>query len=386
MSKKTAKDVMLPHSEAKVAFYKSYLERYLSIMSVMEKCNRVNIYDVFCGRGVYEDGGLGSPIKAMETIKQVRQNRPSDTIFHLYLNDKVMKNVDGVQDYIKSHFNDNLCQVHYFCQPAEILLEDLPSEMMLQEKSTRNLVFIDPYGYKQIHKKTLYTLLSNNRTEVLLFLPISFMHRFTRYAFTENDKKAQPLKEFISEFFDSNSPICKDEAMDVEEYIKLLAQAFSFGKRFYSTRFLIQRDRKNYFALFFMTSNLLGLEKAVESLWELDNWNGKGFILEEDKNMPRIFDEQIFIDNKHRENIEKLKTIILSALQERARSNCEIYELTLINGFKPTHAREALTLLEQQNIIDVKKFGGAERRKGAFYINYGQAKDSMFPTIRIQLL
>ena len=40
---KTAKDVMLPHSRAKVAFYREYLTRFLSIMSVSKYCEKVNI-------------------------------------------------------------------------------------------------------------------------------------------------------------------------------------------------------------------------------------------------------------------------------------------------------------------------------------------------------
>ena len=49
--KNSSKDVMLPHSDAKVTFYEKYLERYLAIMSVQKWYRRVNIFDVYCGRG-----------------------------------------------------------------------------------------------------------------------------------------------------------------------------------------------------------------------------------------------------------------------------------------------------------------------------------------------
>ena len=70
--KQTSKDIMLAHSKAKVEYYQKYLSRYLSIMSVAKSIDEINIYDVFCGRGVYADGGLGSPIKTVETAKEVR--------------------------------------------------------------------------------------------------------------------------------------------------------------------------------------------------------------------------------------------------------------------------------------------------------------------------
>ena len=77
--KKSAKDIMLAHSKAKVDFYQAYLTRYLSVMSVTPYLNTINIFDVFCGRGEYADGGLGSPIRAIQTIIKIKQDeRKSD--------------------------------------------------------------------------------------------------------------------------------------------------------------------------------------------------------------------------------------------------------------------------------------------------------------------
>ena len=173
--KKTAKDVMLPHSKAKVAFYREYLTRFLSIMSVSKHCETVNIFDLFCGRGVYSDGGHGSPIQAMETIQRVRHDHPSNTEIRLYLNDLIKKNVEGVKEYINSNFDDSLCSVKYLNAPAANLFSRLPAFLRQTSPDSKNLFFIDPYGYKEIHKNTLYELLSNRRTEILLFLPISFI-------------------------------------------------------------------------------------------------------------------------------------------------------------------------------------------------------------------
>ena len=75
--KQTSKDIMLVHSKAKVDYYQKYLSRYLSIMSVAKNIEEVNIFDVFCGRGVYADGGLGSPIRTVQTVKDVHENHPS---------------------------------------------------------------------------------------------------------------------------------------------------------------------------------------------------------------------------------------------------------------------------------------------------------------------
>lgn len=379
---------MLPHSAAKVAFYRSYLVKMLSIMSVTRYFNRVNIFDVFCGRGVYADGGHGSPIQAMEAIQKVREDHPSDTTFYLYLNDVVKKYVLGVKDYIEEHFPKNgLCKVNYLNAPAKRLFEELVSFLERMPKTSKNIIFIDPYGYKDIHKETLRRMMSNERTEILLFLPISFMHRFTHYAFDGNaNKGALPLREFISEFFPVGHPVRSDEPMDVKQYIRELTRAFSFGGRYYTTSYFIERDCKNYFALFFMTTNLLGLEKAVDTLWELDKLEGKGFHLPEVETLQQKMFEDFFREEDNKRRFEYLRILMLSFLEKRQRSNCEIYEFILQHGYKPTHANEVLRKLQKDDLIEVFLVdNGNKARMGAFYVCYTHSKKHSMPKAVIGL-
>lgn len=386
--KKNAKDVMLPHSVAKVAFYRSYLEKLLSIMSVAKYFTRVNIFDVFCGRGVYADGGHGSPIQAMEAIKKVRENYPSNTEFRLYLNDVVKKYVLGVREYIDEHFQaDGLCKVMYLNAPAIRLFKELEGFLLTMPKTSKNLLFIDPYGYKDIHKDTLKSMMANDRTEILLFLPISFMHRFTHYAFDGNaNKGALPLREFISEFFPEGHPVRSDDPMDVKQYIRELTRAFSFDGKFYTTSYFIERDTKNYFAVFFMTTNLLGLEKAVDTMWELDEIEGKGFRQPESQSYQQTMFEEFFKEEDRKARIEYLRLLIVGFLSKRSRSNAELYEFVLQHGYRIPHANEVLRSLQNENLIEVTMFdNGKPARKGAFYVNYSNAKDKRKPKTVIGL-
>lgn len=386
--KKSAKDVMLPHSAAKVAFYRSYLEKLLSIMSVAKYFTRVNIFDVFCGRGVYADGGHGSPIQAMEAIKKVRENYPSNTEFRLYLNDVVKKYVLGVKEYINEHFQaDGLCKVKYLNAPAIRLFKELEAFLLTMPKTSKNLLFIDPYGYKDIHKNTLKRMMANDRTEILLFLPISFMHRFTHYAFDGNaNKGALPLREFISEFFPEGHPVRSDEPMDVKQYIRELTKAFSFGGKYYTTSYFIERDSKNYFAVFFMTTNILGLEKAVDTMWELDEIEGKGFHQADSVSRQTTMFDEFFKEEDHKARLEYLRLLIVAFLGKRARSNAEIYEFILQQGYRVPHVNEVLRSLQNEELIEVKMCdNGKMARKGAFYVNYSNAKDRRMPKAVIGL-
>ncbi|MBK8470725.1 MAG: three-Cys-motif partner protein TcmP [Sphingobacteriales bacterium] len=71
MAKKDAKTNLLNHSEAKVRLLGEYLKRYLNIICNDGYTKRIKIYDLFCGEGLYENGGEGSPLVAMRQIKDI---------------------------------------------------------------------------------------------------------------------------------------------------------------------------------------------------------------------------------------------------------------------------------------------------------------------------
>lgn len=382
--KRSSKDVMLPHSDAKVTFYEKYLERYLAIMSVQDWKHKVNIYDVFCGRGIYEDGGLGSPIRAVHVIKKTMINYPSDTEFHLYLNDLDKHHTDNVKQYLNANIPDHkqYVEIHYSNVDAEGLLNGLCRKLAKTPDDARNLLFIDPYGYKSIHKDTLDKLMSNDRTEILLFLPVSFMHRFTHVAFDERHVKGTaPLRAFISDFFPEGHPVRSDEEMDVRHYIEELTRAFSYKGKYYTASYEIQRDTKNYFALFFICSTLLGLEKVIDVKWKLDDAYGKGFRLDNNAGMFPEFVEE-FKQQREEERVELMRVALLRRLMRRAMCNGEIYEYTLRMGYRPTVAVTALKQLQKDNIIEVKPISFRKVRKGAFYVSH---KDYRKPVIEVSL-
>ena len=48
---------MYEHSEVKVRLLKLYLERYLNILTHSPFFTDIYVYDLFCGEGMYEEGG-----------------------------------------------------------------------------------------------------------------------------------------------------------------------------------------------------------------------------------------------------------------------------------------------------------------------------------------
>ena len=391
MSRKpSAKNIMLAHSKAKVNFYQSYLERYLSIMSVTRYVDTLNIFDVFCGRGEYDDGGLGSPIRAVETIIKIKKERNSNLRVNLFLNDAQKKYVERVKSYIEEHFPDykKYCNIIFLNYKVGELFGRIYEYVDHTQKNERNFFFIDPYGYKDISRKLLSRLMSNKRTEILLFLPISFMHRFRSYAFNEIiDTKALPLRLFTQQFFDIDHPVCQDDAMDVIEYIDAWKEAFSLNQTYYTTSYFIERDARNYFALFFICNNLLGLEKAVETKWALDGEHGSGFHQEEKKDDGQmdLFAEWLE-QEKSKVRSENLRLRLMNFLRQRGRSNAEIYTFILRLGYMPKHANALLREWQNDNVIIVKSCDPSKPvKKGAFYLTYTDSKAPLFPRVEIRL-
>ncbi|MBK7882939.1 MAG: hypothetical protein IPJ81_03330 [Chitinophagaceae bacterium] len=60
--KRESQIVMLEHSKAKIELLEKYLQKYLNIISNDGFTNKINLFDLFCGEGIYENGGEGSPV------------------------------------------------------------------------------------------------------------------------------------------------------------------------------------------------------------------------------------------------------------------------------------------------------------------------------------
>ena len=370
---------MLAHSRAKVEFFEKYLERYLPILSLSKYVSTIYIYDVFCGRGVYENGGEGSPVRALRAIVNTRKKIPSNTKIILRLNDNDKNSIESVRRYFAQEVPDykQYCNVQFSSVDAEGLLDSMASFLVKTKTDERNLLFIDPYGYKTIHKDTIERLLRNGKTEIILFLPVSFMHRFRDYALdAEASEAILPLRRFTEAFFPEGHPMrIGDEVMNVHDYIDYLKEAFSFGEKYYSASYQIEREKGKYFALFFMTSNLLGFEKILEVKWKLDEEDGNGFVLAKDSPQTGLFDD-FFAVQKKNEHRDRLRQYLMEYLKA-PRNNGEVSQFVLKKGYMYKHANGILKQLQDEDLLDVIDLAtGKPARKGSFYLKSDVATSS----------
>lgn len=377
MPKSNVKNVVLPHSEAKLQMYQGYLLKYIQILVASQQFKQINLYDVFCGSGIYEDGKAGSPVLAFETIRRNREWSSSNKILNptpikLCINDIEQDKVESVKHHLLNQVQPINCTLDFNNLPAADFISKVNSEVNGSLKGVRNLVFIDPYGYKDIQAHILTNLLINGSTEIILFLPVSFIYRFAGAAQTQVEAtQYEHLRTFISSFFPENHPIRRNEMTSPLDFINSLKAVMSFNK-FYSASYFIQRDKGNYFALFFMTSNLLGLEKFLKTKWELDPNKGQGFKRQDP--IPSLFDE-FFKKEDRDERLHDFSQRLKVFIKGQSRTDKSIYEFTLLNEFLPEHTSSILKQWQQSGIIEVWQSESRNlARKGSFNINYDSTK------------
>ena len=144
----------------------------------------------------------------------------------------------------------------------------------------------------------------------------------------------------------------------------------------------IERDNSNHFALFFISSHILGFEKILDVKWELDEENGRGFKIPD--NQGNLFAEE-FATEIQIQNATRLENAILSKLQSNTMTNKEMYKFTLQQEFRCMHANNVLKKLQNENKIIVTNWKTGElARKGSFYLTYDYYKTD-FPEIKISL-
>jgi len=361
MGKRDSQVNLLEHSKAKVTLLGKYLQRYLNIIANDGYTQRIKIYDLYCGDGIYDNKEEGSPLVILRAIKELhsenvsrlKQIIPIDCQFNDIENEKVLKVKEAVEKELlhSPEFGEIIFTVEDYQVEVKRLLAELP-----KLKKQKKFIFIDPYGYKNIKPSDIKAILECGDTEVLLFLPTQFMYRF--------DRKGTPpaLKEFNDEL-----NIIQDERNTISDwqYIEQLKVRFRelVSERYFVDTFTIEKDPNTIFCLFFFCNHIRGFEKMIDAKWEIDTERGKGYSYK-GGNL-ELFSPTYELESK-----------LKKYLEDGQRSNGDIYEFTLRLGFRPKHAKHIFESWQKiPNNFVVVDSKGKVARKGSFYINYDDYKN-----------
>lgn len=355
MKRKNVKKNLLDHSEAKVKLLGEYIKKYLSVISNDGYTQGVRIFDLFCGEGLYDNAGEGSPLVLLNAINEVakesqKNNRKIPTI-RCYFNDKDEAKIKKLKSVIshKKHITFN-CEITYSSYDYLDIVDSLVNQLV-KIQNEKIFIFIDPYGYKNIRASQINRLMISKKSEVLLWLPTQHMYRFSENGTPE------ALYDFLEEFeIDEN-----EATKNVWKFIKQLNAGFqkSISDSFYVDYFSIKKDKNTVFCLYFFTSHIRGFEKMMETKWNIDTEFGRGW--EFSGNTPTLF---------HSHKTNELEILLKDFIKSGIRYNGDVYKFTLDNKYLPTHATQILEDWQINNMVEVISPIGDKVRKKSFYIKY----------------
>ncbi|MDP4283148.1 MAG: three-Cys-motif partner protein TcmP [Bacteroidota bacterium] len=345
---KSSQLIMLDHSKAKVELYRRYLSIYLNVISRVPFIKKIYLYDLFAGEGEYLNGEKGSSVITMECIKNhfFSNNQTSPNI-DVHLNDSEkseieigINKIDRVKKFVSEIFKPSNVSIEFSKKEYNDLIQRIITKLDGLKDFERALLFIDPWGYKEINPKELKEIVRNGKTEILLFLPISFMYRFADKALSdENFFGGKPLEKFLSELFGGELPDTKNQLIFINE-VKVRFKKYL--KINYVDTFTIERGNKNFFSLFFFTNNKTGYYKMLDAKWDLDEESGRGFKISNSL-QPSFFDEVTAVD---------YSSMILDFLKSKTIvTNQDLFDFGLDCGFLPKHTKKALDELKSKEKI-----------------------------------
>jgi three-Cys-motif partner protein len=360
-----AKTNLFDHSKAKVSLYSQYLSVYLNILSRATGIDAVYIFDLMCGEGVYEDEERGSAIAALEEIRNFcNSNTELTTPIEIWLNDPSqseiepeMKKIERVRLYSEKIVMPDRVKIKYFDRNIDELYPEV-LKIIISNKKSRSLVFIDPHGYRNTKPQQIRALLECGNSEVLLFMPASFLYRFISIAEDPTFAASEALRNLVFELYSQKPP----PFSSVEGFIEGLKEKFQSylsDLNIYVDTFTIERDPTNLYCLYFFTSNFRGFQKMLEVKWKLDHQRGKGFRLDKTGDLFSVVEVNQYP--------EKLLDYL------KSKPYCTNIELRLFGykrGYLPKHTKEALEALCNNGIhLEISSLDNKPLDRKTYHLN-----------------
>lgn len=353
------------HSNAKVDLFTKYLSAYLNILNKVPFIKSIHIYDLFAGEGMYEDGNKGSALRILETVKNhYFGNGRTCKKINIWLNDKGKSEVEVGKlkiDRVEALSNEIFCPPRVSKKFTSLsfneVIHQVKREIRALTNSSRVILFLDPWGYKDIKPKELKEILNFGNCEVILFLPISFMYRFANKAFLDsNFAKAggKPVYDFLTQLYKGSRP----NFTSAVHFIQSLKYQFKgYLSDCFVTSYSIERDAQNTYCVYFFSRNEKGFEKMLEVIWSLDAHFGTGY----------SGNSSVYVPLFNKVAIENYDQKIISYLTQSGRTNKDLYSYGLDHGFLPKHTNEILSDLKNQGRIKVTALDGGN--ENGFYLS-----------------
>ncbi len=344
MGSKTT-NTLQEHSKAKVNLYKRYLSIYLNIIKRVEFITKVLIFDLFAGEGKYENGEMGSSLSTLDVIrKHYFSNNNSCKDIEIFFNDNGYSKIEPhktkierIKDFASAIYCPNNVTINYEEIPYSDLIQTT-LERVRDLKEERALLFIDPWGYKDINPSELKELLKNKKSEIILFLPIAHMYRFAEKSLNDEEfPGGKPLMRFLNSLSIDEKELPSTQKGFID---KLKSAFYSTLDVKYVDTYMIEKSRNEYFCLFFFTNNQTGYKSMLKAKWDEDEREGKGFRIGDSNAQQSMFDVV---------EVSNYDSLLINYIKNsEGVTNGDLLEFGLRNGYLPSHTNQVLNQIKSR--------------------------------------
>jgi three-Cys-motif partner protein len=301
MTPKTTLWKIEPHTQAKHALLRNYLNAWLPIMAFTEQRwkpggGKLVLMDGFCGPGAYEDGEEGSPIIMLKAfLEHKMRDRITCDLVYIFI-DEDQSRIDHLKTEVaalEANQAGGKFPANVSVQMIAGKYEDLFSSTLdaLAKKFKRiapTFAFIDPFGYTDASMGLTDRLLQFSRCEALIYMPLPHVLRWISLPAQEpgmdslfgttrwreaRELKGPARRQFLHDLF-------RDQ---------LASEA---GDRLVRS-FEIPTASGNGYTLFFTTGAEKGLEVMKDAMWSVDPIAGEKFRDTTEAGQLVIFDEAV---------------------------------------------------------------------------------------------
>lgn len=349
-------DYLEDHSLAKAEFIRAYATVYLNILDRDQSGRHIVIADLLCGEGVYKDGRKGTAVQLAEALVDfyyAGQAAGYGTAkIDLYLNDLGPSEVEQGRSKIErvkeaiaslaSRLKEQPLNLHFSQRDAVQLASDIASSVGA-DRRIKKLIIADPKGWSQFPFAEAVRAISMEGAEVLLFLPLAHIGRFS----FGNDI-VPSMAELVETLWPDGDGPTHFESLYLFQK-RFVEQARRIvGPSVHVTPIRFGKTDQHYHVLLHFTKSLVGLEKIVDALWQLDAIAGVGHT-SNTQSLGSLF------GSHGGQAHDPFSDALLKYISDNpgGRTNREITQFTLTSARRITHAVSVLKRGKKKGIFEI---------------------------------
>ncbi|HUW82551.1 MAG TPA: three-Cys-motif partner protein TcmP [Phycisphaerae bacterium] len=361
-------------TQLKLEIFRGYIREWLPVFLTQYKGSRsqrrqVNLFDFFAGPGHDCAGHPGSPLIIVEELKRFCEEgrKASSLDIRILFNDADSGHIERLKaEVAKIACRKACCRVEYSALPFHDALQS--NLRLIQDSDSANLVIMDQFGVKEVTPEVVRQFASCGTTDILFFISSSYIRRFidTPELASKFDMVAQEVRTL--DYNGTHRFVC--------DYFR---ESLG-GLEYYLAPFSIRKG-SNIYGVVFGSGSFLGLEKFLKVCWKKDAVTGEAnYNIDGDfawAGEQSLFEEQNVITK-----VELFEHQLEQFVQQESPTNRDIYEFSLLRGFRPSDAAKMLRSMRRNGtitIVDLRP--DTPSKPGACYVTWHEYRKNS-PRVR----